>query len=90
MSSTAHLYYFIYIRNLTLEDIAKVKYLYPNAYEMKQERHIPGVYNSAMYNSYQLTIAFKDDDKLTASKLVLRRRKFRSRLLEVVMEHHKV
>ena len=69
---------------VSLEDIAKVKYLWPNAYEIKQERHIPGV---AMYNSYQLTIIIKDD-KLTANKLILRRRKFRSRLLKVVRDHH--
>ena len=68
---------------VSLEDIAKVKYLWPNAYEIKQERHIPGV---AMY---QLTITIKDD-KLTTNKLILRRKKFKSILLKVVREHHKV
>lgn len=76
-----------------MEDLARIKFLLPHAYHMKQERHIPGIYDAAIYNKYQLTVYFNDDtsgDKYTSSKLVLRRQNLKKKLLEAVMEHHKV
>nr|XP_002131268.1 DNA replication factor Cdt1 isoform X1 [Ciona intestinalis] len=87
-------------RKFELNDLGRIKHVYPDAYTFRQERGIPTYDDRIKSTDYQLTIepilteeecdrASDEPRKLNSGMLVRRRHNFHLQLLSLVKFHHK-
>ena len=71
-----------------MRNLAQIKTVHPTAFKFRQEKSIPGCYDTG----YQLTLECVTDvssEALKPADLIKRRKVFHDGLVSVVREHHK-
>ncbi|XP_064399039.1 DNA replication factor Cdt1-like [Halichondria panicea] len=75
-------------RDFEVRNLAQIKTVHPTAFKFRQEKSIPGCYDTG----YQLTLECVTDvssEALKPADLIKRRKVFHDGLVSVVREHHK-